>query len=220
MCNQDPESFHSRHTRKIQTNNTLVHNVSFDQINQYLDNSLSPAEIKSIEAHFAICPECNSILNDLQVLFSKLDALEDVQPGVNLVPQVISTIRSNLSISPTIRWGALCQSIFSVALLTIIVTLFKPFIAVIHINLEAFCHFQIHILHMIQNGRIILLNSFSGFWLFLQMNWISILQSMKLPGTPLGFPRTIFLLFISGLLLCLVGNFLVLGKIANNKELF
>jgi anti-sigma factor RsiW len=58
----------------------------------YLDAALNPAEQEKFEPHLAHCQVCQTLLTDLQALFTELNALEDIPAPVNIADRVMADI--------------------------------------------------------------------------------------------------------------------------------
>jgi hypothetical protein len=70
------------------------HHLDETALHEYLDDVLDPAKRSEVDAHIADCPLCSHRLQVLRDLFLSLTSLVDVPVERDLVPSVMSSIRS------------------------------------------------------------------------------------------------------------------------------
>jgi hypothetical protein len=63
-----------------------------ETIHRYLDQDLSSAEKEPFLVHLQACAACQSLLADLQLLFTDLASLEEIEPPLDLVTQVMARL--------------------------------------------------------------------------------------------------------------------------------
>ena len=59
-----------------------------DQLSDYLDDELTPAERAGIESHLAVCRECSTTLDELRTVVARAGALLPRPPGNDLWPGI------------------------------------------------------------------------------------------------------------------------------------
>ena len=59
-----------------------------DQLSDYLDDELAPAERAAVEAHLASCHECSGTLEELRGVVARAAALPARPPAAELWPGV------------------------------------------------------------------------------------------------------------------------------------
>ena len=65
-----------------------MHEEWTDQLSEYLDGELSPAETAAVDAHLRECPACAEVLNDLKRVVARARTLEVRPPQAELWPGV------------------------------------------------------------------------------------------------------------------------------------
>jgi predicted anti-sigma-YlaC factor YlaD len=73
------------------------------QLNQYLDQTLPPAQRDMLKQHLEGCATCRSRLADFQRLFILLQELPEVQVGVDFVPLIMARIEKNVQPNHTVK---------------------------------------------------------------------------------------------------------------------
>jgi hypothetical protein len=63
-----------------------------ETIHRYLDQDLSSPEKATFLAHLQGCATCQFILADLQALFTEMASLEEIEPPLDLVTQVMARL--------------------------------------------------------------------------------------------------------------------------------
>jgi hypothetical protein len=63
-----------------------------ETIHRYLDQDLSSTEKEPFLVHLRGCAACQSLLADLQLLFTDLASLEEIEPPLDLVTQVMARL--------------------------------------------------------------------------------------------------------------------------------
>ncbi len=63
-----------------------------DRLSEYLDGDLSKAERQALEAHLAVCEECAGTLEDLRLVVTRAQSLEDRPPATDLWPGIAERI--------------------------------------------------------------------------------------------------------------------------------
>jgi predicted anti-sigma-YlaC factor YlaD len=190
---------------EIATNNN---HLNSDQLNEYLDNTLSPMEKTIVETHMASCDECKEIMVGLESLLSRLILLDEIKIEKNLAPGVLNRIRLNRDISTVFKWGTLLQlCVVFVGLIVLVRYGFQqPFLTIIPFNnLRMDVNIQDFILNL--TSEII-----SG-WTSFQLTLAGAFKGMKISPNLQFTQGTIWVLFISAGLLLLIGNGFVLGNI-------
>ncbi len=71
-----------------------------EQMSDYLDGELPPAEETQLRAHLATCAECAALLVDLQRVLARAQALEDRPPRHDLWPGVAAAIGATPARAP------------------------------------------------------------------------------------------------------------------------
>ena len=59
---------------------------------EYIDGEVPAGEVRELEAHLAVCPECRSLVDDLGRVVARAAALEDQPPRTDLWPRVSARI--------------------------------------------------------------------------------------------------------------------------------
>jgi hypothetical protein len=73
-----------------------------DQLSDYLDGELEPAEHAAVDAHLAACSECNRTLNELRRVVLAAQSAPDQQPDTDLWAGISSQITATASPAPRI----------------------------------------------------------------------------------------------------------------------
>jgi putative zinc finger protein len=71
-----------------------MHEDISEQLSDYLDDELTPAERRAVEAHVPECGECAAMLADLRRIAGTAAALRDVPPSRDLWPAVAARLAS------------------------------------------------------------------------------------------------------------------------------
>ena len=105
----------------------MTAHLSEEQLNDYVDDVLDPAQRAQAESHFAVCPSCAHELNGLRALVQRVHVLPlDVKPERDLLAGIHSEIdREQVIPLPATRRHALWSmrwSLASAALVLIIST--------------------------------------------------------------------------------------------------
>jgi len=95
--------------------------VTEEQLNLYLDQTLSPQELTTVETHLATCATCQAELESLQSLFIALDILPPDPLANDLTADALSAVateRRRAAQRRRVVWGALgLQSVVIILLL-------------------------------------------------------------------------------------------------------
>jgi anti-sigma factor RsiW len=70
------------------------HRWSQRRMSDYIDGKLSPRQLRRLEAHARLCPECGRLRRTLTVLVWELRELGRGRHGGSVAPSVIQRIRS------------------------------------------------------------------------------------------------------------------------------
>jgi len=183
------------------------------QINEYLDNTLSPGERAIVETHLASCEECKAILIEFETLFFRLTLLDEIELEKNLVPGVLARIHVNREISKVIKWGMMLQlSVVFVGLILIMPKLNQAsFLTIIPFD-------NLRMVVSIQESFIKLYSEILSWWAGLQLILPTASRVLKIQPNLHLTQGTIWVLFISTALLWLFGNGFVLGNINKNDN--
>ncbi len=68
--------------------------IELDQLQAYLDQELGADEIKLVDRHLAVCPDCEREVEQLRALFLEIENLTDIRLERDLAPAVLKSIRS------------------------------------------------------------------------------------------------------------------------------
>src|SRR3954463_10046411 len=71
-----------------------MHEQIAEQLSEYLDDELTPAERDAVEAHLRECGECASTLEDLRRVVHGAASLRDATPAADLWPDIAARIAS------------------------------------------------------------------------------------------------------------------------------
>src|SRR3954464_9367362 len=71
-----------------------MHEEIAEQLSEYLDDELTPAERDAVEAHLRECGECASTLEDLRRVVHGAASLRDATPAADLWPDIAARIAS------------------------------------------------------------------------------------------------------------------------------
>src|SRR3954467_10227673 len=69
-----------------------MHEEIAEQLSEYLDDELTPAERDAVEAHLRECGECASTLEDLRRVVHGAASLRDATPAAALWPDIAARI--------------------------------------------------------------------------------------------------------------------------------
>jgi anti-sigma factor RsiW len=69
-----------------------MNHLSFEILNQFLDQQLAPSERDAAQAHLAACAECRAELGALKRVTTTLASLTPESMSTNLVPRVLAQI--------------------------------------------------------------------------------------------------------------------------------
>ena len=72
---------------------TEQRHIELEQLQAFLDQELSPDEIKLVDRHLAACPDCEREVKRLRDLFQQIESLSDVRMERDLLPAVLDSIR-------------------------------------------------------------------------------------------------------------------------------
>lgn len=67
-----------------------MNHLSDSQLNEYLDDALHPATRQEVEAHLKICENCQARLEELELVFSSLETLEETILSHDLAPRILA----------------------------------------------------------------------------------------------------------------------------------
>jgi anti-sigma factor RsiW len=90
----------------------LMHLTS-EQIQEFLDETLTPQEGASVQEHLSVCPRCQGELEGWRLLFSDLGAVEELSPGPAFSEEVIARLPARRPLAARVRnwFGAASPSI-------------------------------------------------------------------------------------------------------------
>ncbi len=71
-----------------------VHTRWTDQISEYLDGTLSDGERRELEAHLAGCPECATVLAEMEEVVRRAGTLGEVLPSRDLWPDIAKVLNA------------------------------------------------------------------------------------------------------------------------------
>ena len=180
------------------------------QLHEYLDGCLAPNEIVVLKAHLESCPECAMRLGEMQALFSSLESLPDIPLERDISLAVVSALQPKPKLSRRLKWGAIIQAVLAlIVLLLALPSLLKTWKPIIHDMQLAF------------NIR------FSEVWINWVADWSA--QLAKLQLTWMQLPSVwqsysiletteiiIWPIFLTAMLLFIIGNGLILRKVTRN----
>ncbi len=69
-----------------------MRHLTSQQMQEFLDRSLSPAETASVEEHLSACPACREELDGWRLLFSDLETLPELEPASTLSERVMAEL--------------------------------------------------------------------------------------------------------------------------------
>ena len=69
-----------------------MHTEWTDRLSDYLDEELTPAERRDVEAHVAGCPECAAVLDDLRRVVARAKTIDARPPHADLWPGIAERI--------------------------------------------------------------------------------------------------------------------------------
>jgi len=183
---------------------------SDDSLNEYLDGFLTDDEITELENHLETCAQCVSRLAELRMVFQNLESLPDYSLDRDLSVEVVSAIQPKINLSLGWKWGAFIQFIlaFIVILLAVPVLLetWKP-------NLRGMQH---SLFQMFSERWIALLAQWSTLSTEFQLVWSNLGTEWNPPAIFETSQVVIWSIFLSAILLFIVGNGLVLRRITRN----
>lgn len=199
--------------RKNEIRNTQYGNLhpSDAQINEYVDGQLGVQEVSALESHLGACQPCRDRFAALQALFSDLASLPEVALQRDLSGGVLAAIRPKAVLSRGLKWGVAVQTATALIILAVITPVF----------LRAAWFQDFSLIH----GQVfeLIRFRFSQVLALLSAEALSAVRFLSQTATRLPqladfhLPKAaVWPLFLSALLLWLVGNGLVLRRIARN----
>jgi hypothetical protein len=193
--------------------NFANHTNHFDDnlLNEYLDGYFTENQVADLELHIATCSDCAARLDELQIVFSELEALPDIALERDLDIAVVTALQPRWKLSQRWKWGALVQ--FIAAAMILLITLpkaaraWQPFIDQASTTLlTSFIYVWNTWVTQITTGLATLQLDWSQWWppsLFSTTQ----LESIQLLGWPV---------FIAVVFLFLIGNGLLLRQVTRN----
>jgi hypothetical protein len=181
-----------------------------DSLNEYLDGYLADDQKIELENHLETCAQCASRLAELREVFQNLESLPNYSLDRDLSVEVVSAIQPRINLSPGWKWGAFVQFVlaFIVILLAVPVLLetWKP-------NLTGM---QYSLIQMFSERWIALLAQWSTLSVEFQLVWSNLVTEWNPPSILETSQVVIWPIFLSAILLFIVGNGLVLRRITRN----
>jgi len=172
-----------------------MNHITDFQLNEYLDNVLGISERGKVDAHLRSCKECSARFEELRLVFTELEHLQEVEPSHDLT----SAVMTHLTQPQSRLWTRAFAVQFGAALGTVL--FFAAEIAQT-IYVPALSDFQLSI----PKFRFAILN------LPPSIPYLSF-HFPKLPALPLSLSNSqIFITIVSTLLLWLIGNVVLLRE--------
>ncbi|MEJ2448944.1 MAG: zf-HC2 domain-containing protein [Anaerolineales bacterium] len=103
----------------------LTSHLSEDQLQAYLDGVLDPGLEEQIQSHLAECTSCRGRLEDLENLSYRLESLPALELSRDLSSLVVSRLQEERSLTPTLTWTMIIESLSIAAVLAALVPVFQ-----------------------------------------------------------------------------------------------
>ena len=182
-----------------------------DLLNEYLDDYLAENQVADLERHIATCSDCSARLDELRMVFSKLEALSSIALEREFDETVVAALRPQWKFSQRWKWGALVQLITATVILLItwpkVIGIWQPFVAQAGETLLTSCvHTWNTWISQITATRVTLPLDWSQWWPS-SLIGAAQFEIVQLLGWPI---------FIAIVLLFLIGNGLLLRQVTRN----
>jgi hypothetical protein len=177
---------------------------------EYLDGECSDEARAEFEDHLAGCPECADRLEELMILFRRIEALPDLALDTDLTPAVLEAITGPVYSFPAIRWVMVGQILGAVAAVAVAWPLIRE--SVIRLGIASL---GATLRVTLTDWTLTLMEHWSTFSKSVIAFWPEHKPLFEM-GPRLGIPTAgLWLLAASALLAWLVGNRVVLGGLRN-----
>jgi anti-sigma factor RsiW len=180
------------------------------QLNEYLDGCLDPGGLVEIEKHLEACPTCRQRAADLRSIILDLEALPDIPLERDLSQEVLAAIQSTDNFWGQLKWGVAVQAIVAL----VIMALALPSIS--KIWQPGWDDLQLALNSQFSEVREILAVDWTLQISIWQMNWSQWSSAWQRASFLETTQIVIWPIFLVAIVLFVVGNGLILHKVARN----